>query len=83
MVSFIHLSLYSQGRSLHYQLDRKLGGPRVILNKVTKRKIPVPAKVLFAVKGKGKVAPVLNQVPCYRRHMGKWRYISMHSYSQH
>jgi hypothetical protein len=38
VVSFVLRPLYPRGRSLHYPLDRRLGGPKAGLNAVTKRK---------------------------------------------
>jgi hypothetical protein len=35
------------------------------------------------VKGKGKVAPVLNQAPCHEDVLGEWRYSSTHSSPWH
>jgi hypothetical protein len=40
VVSFTPQPLYPQGKSLWYPLDRRLMGPRVILEAVVKRKIP-------------------------------------------
>jgi hypothetical protein len=42
VVSFTPQLLYSQGRSPWYPLDRRLGGPRAVLDAVVKRKIPSP-----------------------------------------
>jgi hypothetical protein len=38
----MHRPLYLQGKSPWYPLDRRLGGPRVVLDAVVKRKIPSP-----------------------------------------
>jgi len=40
VVSFMPWSLYPQGKSPWYPLDRRLGGPRAILDVVVKEKIP-------------------------------------------
>jgi hypothetical protein len=36
--------LYPRGKSLVYPLDRRLGGPRAVLDAVVKRKIPSPRR---------------------------------------
>jgi hypothetical protein len=43
VVSFTHQLLYAQGKSPRYPLDRRLGGPRAVLDTVVKRKILSPA----------------------------------------
>jgi hypothetical protein len=43
VVNFMSMVLYSQGKSLQYLLDIRLGGPKVGLNTVLKRKILAPA----------------------------------------
>jgi hypothetical protein len=40
VVSFTPRPLYPQGRSPRYQFDRRLGGPRAVLDAAVKRKIP-------------------------------------------
>jgi hypothetical protein len=42
VVSFTVRPLYPQGKNPWYPLDRRLGGPRAVLDAVVKRKIPSP-----------------------------------------
>jgi hypothetical protein len=44
VVSFTSQPLYPQGKNLWYPLDRRLGGPRAVLDAVVKRKIPSPRR---------------------------------------
>jgi hypothetical protein len=42
VVSFTPRPLYPQGKSPCYPFDRRLGGPRAVLDALMKRKIPSP-----------------------------------------
>jgi hypothetical protein len=42
VISFTPLPLFSQGKNLWYALDKRLGGPRTVLDAVVKRKIYSP-----------------------------------------
>jgi hypothetical protein len=44
MVSFTPRPLYPQGKNRCYPLDRRLGGPRAVLDAVVKRKFPSPRR---------------------------------------
>jgi hypothetical protein len=44
VISFTPRPLYPQGKSTWYPLDRRLDGPRAVLDAVVKRKIPSPRR---------------------------------------
>jgi hypothetical protein len=44
VVSFTLRPLYPQGKSPWHPLDRRLGGPRAVLDAVVKREIPSPRR---------------------------------------